>query len=95
MADRRPKRLHTSSSFTRLEATAQPKNPLSRSRASTLQGPPMPAILDPLKPEDDEGYVGGDVFAFKEDEVEHQGHQLNVPEGFEALPIEIRSLTER
>jgi hypothetical protein len=55
----------------------------------------MPAILDPLKPEDDEGYVGGDVFAFKEDEVEHQGHQLNVPEGFEALPIEIRSLTER
>ncbi|KAK7191126.1 hypothetical protein DPSP01_008858 [Paraphaeosphaeria sporulosa] len=93
MADR-PKRLHTSNSFTRLEST-QAKQPPSRSRASTLQGPPMPAILDPLKPEDEEGHADGDVFASKQDEEEQLEHQINVPEGFEELPIEIRSLTER
>ncbi|KAJ4349888.1 uncharacterized protein N0V89_008507 [Didymosphaeria variabile] len=87
MADR-PKRLHTSNSFTRMEKTPE----------STLQSPPMPAILDPLKvtatPEEEEGHADGDVFASKEDEEEQMEHQ-NVPEGFEELPIEIRSLTER
>lgn len=55
----------------------------------------MPAILDPLKPEDDEAHADGDVFASKEEEEEQREHQINVPEGFEELPIEIRSLTER
>lgn len=55
----------------------------------------MPAILDPLKPEDEEGHADGDVFASKEDEEAPAEHPINVPEGFEELPIEIRSLTER
>ncbi|KAF1978449.1 hypothetical protein BU23DRAFT_224668 [Bimuria novae-zelandiae CBS 107.79] len=84
-------RLHTSKSFTRLESP-HTKPPLSRSRASTLQGPPMPTITDPLKiaatPEED-------VFASKEDEEAEKEQELHVPEGFEELPIEIRSLTER
>ena len=95
----RPSRLHTSKSFTRLEST-EAKNPLSRSRASTLQGPPMPTITDPLKitttPEDEEAHADGDVFASKDDEDDEPAEQeLNAPEGFEELPIEIRSLTER
>ena len=90
----RPKRLHTSNSFTRLESV-QAKQPPSRSRASTLQGPPMPAIRDPLKSEGEEGHADADVFASKEGEEEQAEHPVNVPEGFEELPIEIRSLTER
>ncbi|KAJ4305386.1 hypothetical protein N0V90_000917 [Kalmusia sp. IMI 367209] len=94
----RPGHLHTSKSFTRLEST-QAKSPLSRSRASTLQGPPMPTILDPLKatatPDEEEGHANGDVFASKENEDEEPEHEPSVPEGFEELPIEIRSLTER
>ena len=97
MADR-PGRLHTSKSFTRLESD-KTKTPSSRSRASTLQGPPMPAITDPLKitatPEEEDGHADGDVFASKEGDEEEADPELNVPDGFEELPIEIRSLTER
>ena len=92
----RPKNLHTSKSFTRLESTQ--KNPLSRSRASTLQGPPVPDILDPLKerllPEEEDGHGDGDVFVQKDGE-EDAPHEPGVPDTFEELPIEIRSLTER
>lgn len=70
---------------------------MSRSRASTLQGPPLPTILDPLKvtvePETDDGHHG-DIFASKEDEDGAQ-QESGVPDSFEELPIEIRSLTER
>ncbi|KAH7138961.1 hypothetical protein B0J11DRAFT_515740 [Dendryphion nanum] len=99
MADR-PRNLHASKSFTRLESTHASKDPLSRSRASTIQGPPVPDILDPLKerisPEDDEGHTEGDVFARKEAADEEDAEQNHsVPDTFEELPIEIRSLTER
>ncbi|CAO2658229.1 Nn.00g059520.m01.CDS01 [Neocucurbitaria sp. VM-36] len=92
----RPKNLHPSRSFTRLDST--PKSPLSRSRASTLQGPPVPDMLDPLKanmvPEEDES-VDADVFV-KKDEHDHETEEeARVPDTFEELPIEIRSLTER
>ncbi|KAJ4376468.1 hypothetical protein N0V83_001752 [Neocucurbitaria cava] len=91
----RPKNLHPSRSFSRLDST--PQSPLSRSRASTLQGPPVPDMLDPLKanmvPEEDEN-LDGDVFA-KKDEAEEQEEETRVPDAFEELPIEIRSLTER
>jgi len=94
----RAKNLHTSKSFTRLE-TAQAKDPLSRSRASTLQGPPVPDILDPLKatltPENEDGHADGDVFAPQEAIEEESGREPGVPDTFEELPIEIRSLTER
>ena len=95
MADR-PRNLQTSKSFTRLES-AEAKNPLSRSRASTLQGPPVPAI-DPLKttlPDEEDATVDGDVFATKADGDEEPTKEPGVPDSFEELPIEIRSLTER
>lgn len=55
-------------------------------------------MLDPLKasmlPEEDEN-ADGDVFAPKKDEDEANAEEQNVPDTFEELPIEIRSLTER
>ncbi|KAJ8114921.1 hypothetical protein OPT61_g3307 [Boeremia exigua] len=91
----RPRDLHPSRSFSRLDAA--PKSSLSRSRASTLQGPHVTDMLDPLKtsivPEEDEN-VDGDVFAKKEDE-EQESPVPPAPDVFEELPIEIRSLTER
>lgn len=59
----------------------------------------MPTILDPLKvaatSDDDQGHADGDVFASKEEDDKESEHEPGVPEGFEELPIEIRSLTER
>jgi hypothetical protein len=90
--------LQTSKSFTRLE-TAPAKDPLSRSRASTLQGPPVPSILDPLKqklaPGSEDGHDDGDVFTTQEDAGEASAPEPGLPDTFEELPIEIRSLTER
>lgn len=97
MADR-PTNLQPSKSFTRLES-AQAKSPLSRSRASTLQGPPVPDILDPLRerivPDVDEAKEGGDIFAPQEEEEQDGNPERSAPDSFEELPIEIRSLTER
>lgn len=93
----RPRNLHPSRSFSRIDAG--PKGTSSRSRASTLQGPHVTDMLDPLKnsvvPEEDEN-VDGDIFVKKEDDEEHGElleHQAS--DVFEELPIEIRSLTER
>lgn len=95
MSDR-PRNLHPSRSFSRLDAA--PKSPLSRNRASTLQGPNVADMLDPLKdsivPEEDEN-VDGDPFAKKEGEDEPEIPAQPAPDVFEELPIEIRSLTER
>lgn len=95
----RPQNVHTSKSFTRLEPQ-RTASPASRSRASTLQGP----SIDPLNPlkislssQDDHGHADGDVFETKEDNNdEDDAHsEYSVPDRFEELPIEIRSLTER
>ncbi|CAI6340516.1 unnamed protein product [Periconia digitata] len=98
----RPQNLHTSKSFTRLESDRSPApDSTSRSRASTLQGPPMPAIdpLNPLKitlsPQEEDAHADGDVFANKTEEDEAAQPEFAVPGRFEELPIEIRSLTER
>ncbi|KAF1953489.1 hypothetical protein CC80DRAFT_537383 [Byssothecium circinans] len=92
----RPRNLHASKSFTRLEGSRE-RSPISRSRASTLQGPAVPSIVDPLKiplsPED-EGHDGSVFASTREDEHATQP-ELAVPDRFEELPIEIRSLTER
>lgn len=102
----RPKNLHPSRSFTRLETA--PKSPLSRSRASTLQSAHTSDMLDPLKanivPEEDESpgeKKEGDIFAPSTDhDCDDNDSHLNTSEAgaldsFEELPIEIRSLTER
>ncbi|KAF2473032.1 uncharacterized protein BDR25DRAFT_302064 [Lindgomyces ingoldianus] len=92
-----PKNLHTSKSFTRLESP-QSHTPLSRSRASTLQGPPVPDILDPLQvtlSPDSEDPKDGDIFASRDDQDPEDPPVRTVPDTFEELPIEIRSLTER
>ncbi|OCL05780.1 hypothetical protein AOQ84DRAFT_322447 [Glonium stellatum] len=99
----RPKVLHISKSFSRLEPASQ--SPLSRSRASTLQGPPIPEILYPqnasLLQEGGEEQKG-DIFAAEDDEESVDGAMdeadppgTKLPDTFEELPIEIRSLTER
>ncbi|KAF2644732.1 hypothetical protein P280DRAFT_487276 [Massarina eburnea CBS 473.64] len=92
----RPKDLHTSRSFTRLEAS-QARSSMSRSRASTLQGSAIPIIVDPLKVSmspQEEGH-DGDVFASREEDEDAAQAEPGVPDRFEELPIEIRSLTER
>jgi hypothetical protein len=70
---------------------------MSRSRASTLQGPHVSDMLDPLKTnmvlEEDET-PDGDVFVKKDDDEDASAHEATV-DTFEELPIEIRSLTER
>ena len=92
----RTSNLRPSQSFSRLDAA--PKSPLSRSRASTLQGPHVTDMLDPLKsnivPEEDEN-VDGDVFVKKGEEGEQDSQRQPAPDVFEELPIEIRSFTER
>jgi hypothetical protein len=95
--DERPKNLHTTKSFTRLESTQ--KSSLHRKRASTLSGPPIPDILDPLKeqlsPENEDGHNHGDIFASQGGEEAEHGQEQGATDAFEELPIEIRSLTER
>ncbi|KAF2274075.1 uncharacterized protein EI97DRAFT_435444 [Westerdykella ornata] len=94
----RPKQLHSAKSFSRLEPT-QSKGTRSRNRASTLQGPPVNDILDPLRerisPEDEDHHVEGSVFTTQEHVGEATISEDGVPDSFEELPIEIRSLTER
>jgi hypothetical protein len=101
---RRPKALHTSKSFSRLEPASQ--SPLSRSRASTIQGPSIPEIHYPqnasLSLESDEQEQKGDIFTTEDDEESVDGAldeadapSIKLPDTFEELPIEIRSLTER
>jgi len=100
--DQSRKQLQTSRSFTRLD-TVPAQNPLSRSRATTLQGPPVPPvpeILFPhnvvLSPRDETGTTAADIFAATEDgDDEEDVGEFTVPDSFEDLPIEIRSLTER
>ncbi|KAF2501820.1 hypothetical protein BU16DRAFT_569715 [Lophium mytilinum] len=95
--------LHTSKSFSRLEPS---KSPLSRSRASTLQGPPVPDILFPqdvvMSPSVEDGEEKKDIFASKDGDESVDGEldeqdapDIKLPDTFEELPIEIRSLTER
>ncbi|KAF2203391.1 hypothetical protein GQ43DRAFT_390103 [Delitschia confertaspora ATCC 74209] len=98
--DKAAKSLHTSKSFTRLESV--PQSPQARSRASTIQGPPVPNILftpnTTHSADEEDGKAGRDIFATKEveeDEIKTGVPESAVPDTFEELPIEIRSLTER
>jgi hypothetical protein len=52
-------------------------------------------LKEQLLPEHEDEHTDGDVFAAKEDEEDDHGQEQGVPDTFEELPIEIRSLTER
>jgi len=97
MANGRPL-FPNSKSFTRLPSPLRDRNP--RSRATTISGrsiPEMPAFVANLStsPSDDRGGKH-DIFVTPEDKVEEVVNpSLRIPQSFEELPIEVRSLTER
>lgn len=83
----RPRPLHVSRSFTRLEANPEslPPSP-SRARASTIQTIP--------EAKDMTSFSSGDIFETVDEENAEES-SVNVPPTFDQLPIEIRSLSER
>lgn len=100
--DGRPKPIHTSRSFSRMEAPA--KTPSPRKRASTLQEAGIPAVPAARHVSGSQELDGKrkDVFEYQEEDEEHAqpgtdtpGPELNLPNTFDELPIEIKSLTER
>ncbi|KAK6434119.1 hypothetical protein LTR95_009702 [Oleoguttula sp. CCFEE 5521] len=103
--DGRPKALHPSRSFTRMELPTQ--DPLSpRKRASTIQVSGIPTIPEARHIDTTSDVPGksprSDVFenGHADDEHEASGMETSTPElklptALDELPIEIRSLTER
>lgn len=98
----RPKPIHTSRSFSRMEPPAKALSP--RKRASTLQEAGIPAVPAARHLSGSQELDGKrkDVFEYHEEDEEHAqpdtntpGPELNLPNTFDELPIEIRSLTER
>lgn len=102
-ADTRPRPLHGSRSFTRMDNSPTPASP--RKRASTLQDAGIPAIPEARHIETSPELNGkrpmADVFENHEDEehAEEEGKEekpeLKIPSTFDELPIEIKSLCER
>ncbi|GME38800.1 Vacuolar sorting protein 9 [Neofusicoccum parvum] len=96
--DERPKMIHASKSFSRFDAA--PQGPRHRSRASTV-GATIPEILHPnaFAHPDSDASEKGDVFATRSEDGDHhdddQPGDVALPQSFEDLPIEIRSLAER
>ncbi|KAI9824329.1 MAG: hypothetical protein M1819_000889 [Sarea resinae] len=103
---RRPRPLHISKSFSRLEPSSP--SPLSRNRASTLQPGTIPEVMLPDKlpssPENEQRAEHDDIFVKKdvdgedghaEDEPGSAGYHLRLSDRFEDLPIELMSLTDR
>ena len=102
--DGRPKPIHTSRSFTRMEHAAGTLSP--RKRASTLQESGIPAVPEARNIATSPELVGkkhvADVFENHDEDEENTqsgtgtpGPELQLPSTFDELPIEIRSLTER
>ena len=100
----RPKPLHTSRSFTRMESPPSTASS-PRKRANTTQVSGIPSIpearpIDP-GPESFGNDSRADVFENREDEENDTSEpdtpapELNLPSTLDELPIEIRSLTER
>nr|POE89820.1 vacuolar protein sorting-associated protein 9b [Quercus suber] len=102
-SDARPTPLHTSRSFTRMDASPSPESP--RKRASTLQDVSIPAVPVARRIDTSQELAGKrpmtDVFENNEDEdhgpsgAQTPNPELKLPSTFDELPIEIRSLTER
>ncbi|KAK6432592.1 hypothetical protein LTR95_011242 [Oleoguttula sp. CCFEE 5521] len=103
--DGRPKALHPSRSFTRMEPPTQ--DPLSpRKRASTIQVSGIPTIPEARHIDSTPDVPGksprSDVFENGHADDEHEASELEastpelkLPTALDELPIEIRSLTER
>ena len=104
----RPSALHSSKSFSRLEPSIS--NPLSRHRASTAQSGVIQEVLSPEKANfesalDPPESCHNDIFEKKDsEEVSATTKALDAnfdtspqgfPEGFDDLPIELISLTDR
>lgn len=100
----RPKPLHTSRSFTRMESPPSTASS-PRKRANTTQVSGIPAIPEARSTDPGSELFGhdsrADVFENREDdendtsEPETPAPELNLPGTLDELPIEIRSLTER
>lgn len=97
---------HSSKSFSRYEPS-KPVTP-TRSRASTLQNAVLPSDRGPVKAESDtllsrEIAHQGDVFEKRNSEddkgvpkpASSSTHVDGLPDGFDELPIELVSLTDR
>ena len=105
-AFRRPQALQVTKSFSRLEPAV--RSPVSRSRASTVHAGTIARGLAPESMDLDLNQYGG---SFEDDVVDEKGPDgifeaskvdtatdvlpKDVPEGFDELPIELISLTDR
>lgn len=102
-SSKRPQTLHVSKSFSRMEPSQNSPISPSRTRASTIQASAIPAVPEareiPTSPEVAGKTAKGDVFESQEEdgkvEPETDGPDLQLPETFDELPIEIRSIAER
>ncbi|KAF4546728.1 Vps9 domain protein [Lasiodiplodia theobromae] len=96
--EERPRVIHASKSFSRFDSA--PQGPRHRSRASTV-GASIPEILHPtaFAHQDSDQSETGDVFATRSEDGDARDDDADgdiaLPESFEDLPIEIRSLAER
>lgn len=100
-----PQPLHTSHSFSRLESA--PSSPLGQSRASTLQNVNTQSNMGPDMKDPQQGgkikTISGDIFDKTADgssvatttETTMAISPQILPEGFDELPIELISLTDR
>ncbi|KAI9871510.1 MAG: hypothetical protein M1830_002804, partial [Pleopsidium flavum] len=102
----RPRTLHVSKSFSRLEPSTS--SPLRHSQADVLHSADISEILTPenitFSPKSERAAVGGDIFEKpdSDDEAKHgkgraviSGSTTSLSEGFDNLPIELISLTDR
>ncbi|KZF22729.1 hypothetical protein L228DRAFT_282816 [Xylona heveae TC161] len=98
---RRPRPLHISRSFSRLEPAGP--SPLSRTRATTLHAGTIPEVLSPDKPdgdhrpEKDDIFVGGESnhHAAVDDDLVSSPTGSHLPGDGTDLPVELLSLSDR
>ena len=97
----RPKAIHTSHSFPRMDAS--PLSPSRKSRSNTVQEQAIPAVpaanyIESASNPNGNSHIA-DIFENQsQDEVPSapaSAPELKLPSSFDDMPIEIRSLTER
>lgn len=99
----RPKAIHTSHSFPRMDAS--PLSPSRKSRSNTVQEQAIPAVpaanyIESASNPNGNSHIA-DIFENQSEDESVQpaagasGPELKLPSSFDDLPVEIRSLTER